>query len=66
MKGKKICFFIIGFILIPVLAFSQTMKKGVLLENLTWEEAEKLFKEYRVIVIALGARCKEYGMPFTP
>jgi creatinine amidohydrolase len=62
MIRKRICLFIISFILVPILVFSQTMKKGVLLETLTWKEAEKLFKEYKVMVIALGARCKEHGL----
>lgn len=34
---------------------------SVYLENLTWLEAEKVLKEYEVVMVALGARCKEHG-----
>ena len=43
----------------PIMAFAQT--KGVLLEDLTWQEAEKLLKPETVVVIALGAAAKEHG-----
>jgi creatinine amidohydrolase len=35
--------------------------ESVYLEHLTWMEAEKVFKEYDVVVIPLGARTKEHG-----
>jgi creatinine amidohydrolase len=35
--------------------------RGVLLENLTWVEAEKLLKPETVVVIPLGAAAKEHG-----
>jgi creatinine amidohydrolase len=35
--------------------------KGVLLENLTWLEAEKILKPETVVVIPLGAEAKEHG-----
>ncbi len=35
--------------------------KSVLLEDLTWIEAEKAIKNYQVALIALGARTKEHG-----
>ncbi|MHA1972513.1 MAG: creatininase family protein [Candidatus Hodarchaeales archaeon] len=35
--------------------------KSIELELLTWVEAEKVFKEYEVVIIALGARTKEHG-----
>lgn len=35
--------------------------KGVLLEDLTWQEAEKVLTENSVVVIALGAASKEHG-----
>jgi len=35
--------------------------KGVLLENLTWQEAEKALKPETVVVIPLGAAAKEHG-----
>jgi creatinine amidohydrolase len=40
-------------------AFAQN--KGVLLENLTWQEAEKALKPQTVVVIPLGAAAKEHG-----
>jgi len=61
MRRERIIFLTIGIILITSLVFAQETNKGVILENLTWQEAEKVFKEYKVIVIALGARCKEHG-----
>lgn len=44
---------------LPTTAFAQN--KGVLLEDLTWQEAEKLLKPETVVVIALGAAAKEHG-----
>src|ERR1700730_6140543 len=35
--------------------------KGILLENLTWVEAEKVLTTDTVVVIALGAESKEHG-----
>lgn len=35
--------------------------ESVFLENLTWIEAEKVLKDYEVVLIALGARTKEHG-----
>jgi creatinine amidohydrolase len=40
-------------------AFAQN--KGVLLENITWQEAEKALKPETVVVIPLGAAAKEHG-----
>ena len=52
-------------LLIPLLlvlsATSFAQNKGILLENLTWQEAEKVLKPEIVIVIALGAAAKEHG-----
>ena len=52
-------------LLIPLLlvlsATSFAQNKGILLENLTWQEAEKVLKPETVIVIALGAAAKEHG-----
>jgi len=36
-------------------------KRSVKLEELTWVEAERVFKEYEVVLIPLGARTKEHG-----
>ncbi len=44
-----------------VAAQKQTKAKGVLLENLTWVEAEKVLKPDTVVVIALGGESKEHG-----
>lgn len=38
-----------------------TKKVSVRLENLTWVEAESIFREYDIVVIPLGARTKEHG-----
>lgn len=46
------------------LSFSQSKPKSVEIENLTWIEAEKVIKEYEVVLIALGARTKEHGPIF--
>ena len=35
--------------------------KGVLLEDLTWVEAEKLLNEKSIVVIPVGAASKEHG-----
>lgn len=37
------------------------MQKSVLLEELTWEEAEASLTEKTVVVLPLGAACKEHG-----
>ena len=34
---------------------------AVLLENLTWDEAERVLTPDSVVVIPLGAECKEHG-----
>src|SRR5262245_4110218 len=36
-------------------------QKGILLEELTWMEAEKILTEKTVIVIPIGAAAKEHG-----
>ena len=46
---------------ISVTAAGQTKSKGILLENLTWVEAEKVLDEKTVVVIPLGAAAKEHG-----
>ncbi len=43
-------------------AFAQkASKRGVLLEDLTWDQAERELTPNRVVVIALGAESKEHG-----
>lgn len=57
---KKLIF--IAVILVaPIAATGQTKTKGVLLEDLTWIEAEKILTQDTVIVIPLGAAAKEHG-----
>jgi len=46
-------------LILPATALAQT--RGVLLEELTWQEAEKRLKPDTVVVIALGAAAKEHG-----
>lgn len=46
-------------LLMPTLSFGQP--KGILLENLTWIEAEKILTPETVVVIPLGAASKEHG-----
>jgi creatinine amidohydrolase len=57
--NKLILSILIFFILTPLASYAD--KPSVILENLTWLEAEKALKEYEVILIALGARTKEHG-----
>ena len=45
----------------PLATAGQTRTKGILLEDLTWMEAEKLLNQDTVIVIPLGAAAKEHG-----
>ena len=47
-------------ILIPVRA-QTPQRKGILLENLTWVEAEKVLTRDTVVVIPIGAASKEHG-----
>ncbi|MGZ4816556.1 MAG: hypothetical protein ACXVZV_14160, partial [Terriglobales bacterium] len=44
-------------------AIAQTLPKkhGILLEDLTWDQAEHELTPDRVVVIALGAESKEHG-----
>jgi creatinine amidohydrolase len=46
-------------LLASVSTFAQN--KGILLEDLTWQDAEKALKPDTVVVIALGAASKEHG-----
>jgi pimeloyl-ACP methyl ester carboxylesterase/creatinine amidohydrolase/Fe(II)-dependent formamide hydrolase-like protein len=54
MKKLLLC-----VVLLSASAFAQN--KGVLLEELTWQEAEKMLKPETVVVIPLGAQSKEHG-----
>jgi len=48
-------------LLIAVPCWAQTKSRGMLLEDMTWQEAERVLTPDRVIVIALGAESKEHG-----
>ncbi|HMJ70662.1 MAG TPA: creatininase family protein [Cyclobacteriaceae bacterium] len=50
---------ILMLLLLPVLSFAQP--KGILLEELTWLQAEKALTAETVVVIPLGAGSKEHG-----
>lgn len=52
---------IILILFLTVSGFSQRKTVSVELENLTWLEAEKVLKDFEVVLIALGARTKEHG-----
>ncbi len=58
MNKLKILAFVF-LILNPVLTLAD--KPSVILEDLTWLEAEKAIQDYEVVLIALGARTKEHG-----
>lgn len=47
------------FLLLPILALSQS--PGILLQDLTWPEAEKILTPQTIVVIPLGAAAKEHG-----
>lgn len=49
-----------ALLLLPLISLSQA-PKGVMLENLTWIEAEKILTPETVVVIPLGAAAKEHG-----
>ena len=46
---------------LPLIVTAQSKPKGVLLEDLTWVEAEKILKPDTIVVIPLGAQAKEHG-----
>ena len=45
----------------PLSVVAQARSKGILLEDLTWIEAEKVLNERTVVVLPLGAASKEHG-----
>lgn len=53
-------FLILAFVVLPATVVGQT-NEGILLEDLTWIEAEKILKPETVVVIPLGAAAKEHG-----
>jgi len=48
-------------VIFPISSTSQTKPKGILLEDLTWIEAEKVLTAETIVVIPLGAAAKEHG-----
>ena len=58
MKRLLLLVLIVAF---PSTAAGQAGAKGVLLEDLTWLEAEKVLTEETIVVIPLGAAAKEHG-----
>jgi creatinine amidohydrolase len=64
---KKIYMLVLLFILSTIPLFrakqnsQQKPQKGILLEDLTWIEAEKILTEKTVVVIPIGAEAKEHG-----
>jgi creatinine amidohydrolase len=62
---KQITRVVVFALAVPVAVFAQTGKNvgaaGVLLEDLSWPEAEKLLTPDTVVVIPLGAAAKEHG-----
>ncbi len=57
---KKL-FLIIALLACIIAARGQTKNKGILLEDFTWLEAEKVLTRDTVVVIPLGAAAKEHG-----
>lgn len=47
--------------LVLTAAAAAAQNKGVLLENLTWQEAEKVLTPDAIVVIPIGAESKEHG-----
>lgn len=52
---------ILILLLLPLMSLGQTRPAGILLENLTWIEAEKILTPETIVVIPLGAASKEHG-----
>lgn len=51
----------LAFAVLPIVLSGQQKPVSVYLENMTWVEAEKILKNYDVVLIGLGARAKEHG-----
>jgi len=47
--------------LLALAACAGAQEKGILLEDLTWQEAEKILTPETVVVIPIGAQSKEHG-----
>jgi creatinine amidohydrolase len=60
MSKLKVLSLILLF-LNPIVSLSYEETKSVIMEDLTWIDAEKALQEFEVVLIALGARTKEHG-----
>jgi len=49
------------FLAIAFAAAASAQNKGILLEDLTWQEAEKVLTPQTIVVIPIGAESKEHG-----
>ncbi len=61
---KRICaitLVVVGLLFTFAEAQHQQADKGILLENLTWVEAEKVLTRDTIVVIPIGAASKEHG-----
>lgn len=47
--------------MIAFAVFANAQNKGILLEDLTWQEAEKILTPDAIVVIPIGAESKEHG-----
>lgn len=61
MKSMKALLCLWLLVVLPAAAFSARAAQGLLLEDLTWPEAEQALGPSRVVVIPLGAAAKEHG-----
>ncbi len=55
MKKALLIFFILSF------GMTIAQPRGILLENITWIEAEQVLTPETIVVIPLGAAAKEHG-----
>lgn len=60
-QPMKLSSVILSILLLCFPLLSNPDKPSIILEDLTWIEAEKVLKDYDVVLIALGARTKEHG-----
>ena len=60
-KAMKMRLSVQVFLMAVAMSSSSFGQKGILLEDLTWPEAEKALKPETVVVIPVGAESKEHG-----
>jgi creatinine amidohydrolase len=63
MRRSRVQLALGALLIMSVSAAQETAAKpkGILLENLTWQEAEKVLRPDTIIVIPMGAQAKEHG-----